>query len=454
MTQSEPQKFDQLWKKRQYRGGSDLFVKWGPTHLDAADLENAEIRVANENLVFCTDYSDNDQDNIANGARADILEGISFPCFLEANLELCQSEIGRSVRSTRNGIKFDTRVFQEESFASVVEPSVQIFCLTCHEVPTTPQIAAEVFVKCPRCDAVFCNIYCRDSNQTHKFECGTFFRRITDLEIACTIQMVFETMVTFASAEELLVYIENLVHDEITHGNVEQRKNVIQMQIPQNANDKISRYDCIMKLQNGEINKYRCYRVDIAIDLMEKIDSIQAYFQTPAQKRLLGHLAQHFFGILLENAWKFRLICGPNPQDALERRMIYPVGSYFNHSCAPDLLVTNEGNVMFLRSLYQIPAGEEVFVSYEFFYDDDTDSRQRHLKASWGFECACTRCNGHDVLENDRRIAKQVFDGANRRRRPNEMVNLSSLETKLRRIGNPRNGGMDLAYLLEYYNNY
>lgn len=451
-------KCDQLWKKRRYRGASDLFVDWKRTNRADIDIEDLsdneeELRIAQELL---RNFRGGRLANIAGGGRANFPEANLFPCFLANNLKLgqVQGDLNRRICST-NTIPFNQKVFQEKPFAIVVEPSPRIFCLTCHNVPETQQ-DAKSFIKCTRlgCDAVFCQINCRDSNQTHKFECGTFFRNITDLDIACTIQMLFETMTIFVSAEVLLNHIENLVRDEITHGT-EQRRNVIRMQIPQRANDKISKFDCIMRLQNGESSTFMCYRVDIALELMESIDSIGQYFKTPAQKRLLRHLAQHFFGIIVENAWKSRLRFGPNPNDHLKRCMIYPVGSYFNHSCAPDLLVRTEGNEMVLISLYQIPTNTEVFINYQFFYDDDTVSRRRYMKASWGFVCECTRCSGHDVSADDRIEAQLAFERANRGRRPNEHANLNTLVKVLKRKGfNPRNGGRDLAYLLEFCNNY
>jgi SET and MYND domain-containing protein len=76
---------------------------------------------------------------------------------------------------------------------------------------------------------------------------------------------------------------------------------------------------------------------------------------------------------------------------------LYPLASYFNHSCLPNLTRSREGRNAVFYALRDIKAGEPLVISY---VDplDPPDVRRRHLMSSYRFVCECPRCRGHEPL--------------------------------------------------------
>ncbi|EDQ85613.1 uncharacterized protein MONBRDRAFT_11753 [Monosiga brevicollis MX1] len=71
--------------------------------------------------------------------------------------------------------------------------------------------------------------------------------------------------------------------------------------------------------------------------------------------------------------------------------VVYAELSRANHSCQPNAAVVYNGAAAVLRSMRDIPEGEEVCISYV----DPTlarDVRRRELVQSYGFACDCARC--------------------------------------------------------------
>ncbi|KAK7190032.1 TPR domain protein [Paraphaeosphaeria sporulosa] len=64
--------------------------------------------------------------------------------------------------------------------------------------------------------------------------------------------------------------------------------------------------------------------------------------------------------------------------------------AYINHSCVPNTSKDFVGDLMVLRAIRPLIAGEEVFFSYD--EDGDYDARQAALMTTWGFECKCPLC--------------------------------------------------------------
>ncbi|KAF2475065.1 SET domain-containing protein [Lindgomyces ingoldianus] len=65
--------------------------------------------------------------------------------------------------------------------------------------------------------------------------------------------------------------------------------------------------------------------------------------------------------------------------------------AYINHSCIANAKKECIGDLMVLRAIRPIAAGEEIFHSYD--ESSDYDARQTALMNTWGFQCNCTRCD-------------------------------------------------------------
>jgi len=72
---------------------------------------------------------------------------------------------------------------------------------------------------------------------------------------------------------------------------------------------------------------------------------------------------------------------------------LYPLASYFNHSCAPNLVRFEDGGILSYRTAYDIPKGTELNITYTDI-DQPRSDRQKMLQENFFFTCGCDRCNG------------------------------------------------------------
>jgi len=71
---------------------------------------------------------------------------------------------------------------------------------------------------------------------------------------------------------------------------------------------------------------------------------------------------------------------------------VFPLASGLNHSCAPNCEVAFvEDNAVFVVATRDVALGEELTISYVDASGAD-DERREELRETYGFECACARC--------------------------------------------------------------
>jgi SET and MYND domain-containing protein len=72
----------------------------------------------------------------------------------------------------------------------------------------------------------------------------------------------------------------------------------------------------------------------------------------------------------------------------------WPAASYFNHSCGPNIRKNREGRTWFFRAGRDIEKGEELCITYLSGEERKLSRGKRllRLKKTWGFDCACERC--------------------------------------------------------------
>ncbi|KAI0763765.1 hypothetical protein BD413DRAFT_483458 [Trametes elegans] len=71
---------------------------------------------------------------------------------------------------------------------------------------------------------------------------------------------------------------------------------------------------------------------------------------------------------------------------------VYPVASFFNHHCAPNVRKEREGRTLRFVTTREVGAGEELCISYGHVENMSRQARQEELLEGWYFECRCSRC--------------------------------------------------------------
>lgn len=78
---------------------------------------------------------------------------------------------------------------------------------------------------------------------------------------------------------------------------------------------------------------------------------------------------------------------------------VYPSASFFNHSCAPNIIKQRKGNQLHFVTLKDIEAGEELCIDYGSYLNEPVKIRREQLR-EWFFECMCSRCIKESLTEN------------------------------------------------------
>jgi hypothetical protein len=73
---------------------------------------------------------------------------------------------------------------------------------------------------------------------------------------------------------------------------------------------------------------------------------------------------------------------------------VWPTASYFNHSCTPNVSKVRDGRKWRFWMERDVPAGEELFISYMGGDEKDLSApeRQKRTGDTWGFVCQCSGC--------------------------------------------------------------
>lgn len=346
--------------------------------------------------------------------------GDRFPCFQKLDIGLSSNRIFGCFVVANQTVHFNQEVFNSVPFASAVEPTNHRFCLTCHKVPSATE--NDTFIQCPQCiRAFFCCVQCVELNQSHKFECGTIVRHIIDLDIKLSIQMVLEAMTIFATVNQLQAFVERIVGESRS--------------LPTASYDKRTRFDCIMRLYASPLDSKLCAKAILAFKYMMEIPVIKMNFKRKSQTRFLKHLLMHFLAIVTANAVTAHLKLSNGEQ--IGRILIYEMFAFLNHSCCPNVFyyLKRNSNVMIGKANHTINQNEQLFINYEFFYDDSTEQRRQYIQENWKFVCHCNRCEKDVTAEN---------------RRKAEDMNMDELQTELNHMDITSWNSQNCAYVLRY----
>lgn len=92
---------------------------------------------------------------------------------------------------------------------------------------------------------------------------------------------------------------------------------------------------------------------------------------------------------------------------------LWVYAAYINHSCLPNAQKEYIGDLMLVRTLRDVKAGEEIFHAYD--ESADYDTRKESLLRTWGFECSCALCaiekaETVELRRKRRELEKDAYD--------------------------------------------
>ncbi|KAI5953012.1 SET6 [Candida margitis] len=111
---------------------------------------------------------------------------------------------------------------------------------------------------------------------------------------------------------------------------------------------------------------------------------LQQFITTDSIRDLIGKNLSNAFGIWSNTTSK-------DEDKEFLGFSVYPSASFFNHSCAPNIIKIRIRNDMRFETLRDIAPGEELCINYGNFQNENVDKRQLELQ-EWFFNCGCTKC--------------------------------------------------------------
>lgn len=238
------------------------------------------------------------------------------------------------------------------------------------------------FISCSQCTtALFCNSECAN-NESHKIDCGGTFNSTGKGPLEYYLGALTFIINTFMNTECLMEFVEKAIGDDRAPFSLGDAKAFrALLQFSRNNSATMEKSDERLK---ESLMIYNCLR---------SRKSIKKLFDTDEKKRFLMNLVLHLNCVMMNNGFT-----------AMQHKMtIYILSSYFNHSCAPNVIGKNSPeNVRYCRTVRPVKAGQQLFISYvndvspasdhNFLDQVDTKHRQKLLYENFGFRCKCERC--------------------------------------------------------------
>ncbi|CAN6599585.1 potential protein lysine methyltransferase Set6p [Trichomonascus vanleenenianus] len=110
---------------------------------------------------------------------------------------------------------------------------------------------------------------------------------------------------------------------------------------------------------------------------------VKPFLTTQLVRDTVGREAGNAFGI-----WQLPLTI----ESECLGSAIFAQGSFFNHSCEPNVLKERIGSAMHFTALRDIAPDEQLCISYGMFKQLDVTKRIDELLRQWHFECRCDKC--------------------------------------------------------------
>lgn len=232
---------------------------------------------------------------------------------------------------------------------------------------------------------MFCSKHCMSvADRFHQVECSIINVNPDEEDSLFdkAHQQVFDILNAFDNIKDLEKFYEENPHQktvfdiDFTNVDKEQRfKNLLQ---------------AVNSLQQNEIPKELEPMMKPNIEMMELLTENGQQIK-PKEQEIMGRFFRKQVKIMITNVF------GINRNDnSLIGGGIFPLGSFFNHSCAQNVVrISVEGKLAFVV-VRPIEKNQQLFICYrENFLETGKRERQADIQTTYGFKCSCEAC-AHD----------------------------------------------------------
>lgn len=244
-------------------------------------------------------------------------------------------------------------------------------CSTCQAIECN-------LIPCENCTiAMFCSAACSEQGRVfHDMECGYIFGNDAKFcVVRHTLRTIFVGLEACGSVDELKAFVESVRLQE--------------PHVPTSLVDAKDKYRAFLQL-----NVPTCLESYIPCYVSLSSSALRRMKAVPKMAQFVNSLENERFFMHLITMHLIRLSNNQNKDSTYKGKaksmcaigLLYPL---FNHQCYPSVFVFNKGNKNVCITARPIKKGEQVFVSYLYF--DETNSQQM-LNDKYGFACDCTKC--------------------------------------------------------------
>lgn len=237
------------------------------------------------------------------------------------------------------------------------------------------------FIACEHCtNAMFCDSVCASANNFHRIECEEHsFDTKSPNEFY--MRSILMAMSLFENSESLEEFVLNTVNENVKKA-------------PEPFVDMKARYRALLQLStfaSAENKKLFFQQAFMIYNSLLMIKTVQNYFDTEQKKHFLMHLVLHHDIVISVNNFR------TGDYQTTEDDGAFIICSYFNHACAPNLMVKRIGRLRYCTTTRPIKAGQQLFVTYlgDLYCEDSVKHCQDFLSRNFGFRCKCERCKPH-----------------------------------------------------------
>lgn len=247
-------------------------------------------------------------------------------------------------------------------------------------------------VPCENCaTALFCGDECK-SNYIHKYECGQKYSEDDSLNggVMETARAIILGVNAFDTVDELMKFVEKAIASDSN-------------ELPEPMVDDRSKYRAFLKLPlevDADDTAYSAVAY-CAFKFILNIAKLKPIFEWQRHRRFLMHLVVHSMKVTMRNSCQ-----AVRPNRRGEYTMFYSqtstIGKYFNHSCAPNAMITQANGNLICVTIRPIAKEQPLLITFLDLLLDSKITRQRQLWENKKLACKCTRCEGQTATTEQR----------------------------------------------------